>query len=172
MTDPLAWGRRVSPAFRDRVRAIAANLLCVANHLMAGMAFETGYTFSPSKKNAAGSSAIGLIQFMDKTAKALGTTTTALASMTAEQQLDFVEAYFRPYRGRLKNLGDVYMAIFWPAAIGKPDSYVLIDRAKHPTAYAQNKGLDSTGDGKITRGEAYARVAAALAEGLLPGNAA
>jgi len=53
----------------------------------------------------------------------------------------------------LKNLGDVYMAIFSPAAIGKPDSYVLIDRAKQPTAYSQNKGLDSTGDGKITHGE-------------------
>lgn len=40
---------------------------------MAAMAFESGETFSPSIKNAAGSGAVGLIQFMPSTAKALGT---------------------------------------------------------------------------------------------------
>ena len=53
MTDRLAGGRRVSPALRNCARAIAADLLCITNHLMAGMALKTGYTFSPSKKDAA-----------------------------------------------------------------------------------------------------------------------
>jgi hypothetical protein len=57
---------------------------------MAAMAFETGETFSPSIKNKA-SGATGLIQFMRSTAKGSGTTTAALAEMTAVDQLDFVE---------------------------------------------------------------------------------
>src|SRR5205823_1065916 len=53
----LAWGNKVSPAFADRVRQIGANLGVDPNSLMAIMAFETGETFSPSIRNAAGSGA-------------------------------------------------------------------------------------------------------------------
>lgn len=169
----LAWGRKVSDAFRARVQAIAAEFGVPADDLMACMAWESGRTFSPRVRNAAGSGAVGLIQFMPQTAAALGTSPEALAAMTAEDQLEFVRAYFRPNRGRLKNLGDLYMAILWPAAIGQPDDSVLFDKADpaHPARYLQNRGLDWNRDGKITRGEAYARVAAMRDEGLKPENA-
>ena len=34
--------------------------------------------------------------------------------MTAEEQLDYVEEYFKTSKGKLKSLEDVYMAILWP----------------------------------------------------------
>lgn len=166
----LAWGKKVSAEFCQRVREIADSLGTDPNYLMACMAFESGETFSPAIKNAAGSGATGLIQFMPSTAQALGTTTEELASMTAEEQLDYVESYFESKRGRLSSLEDVYMAILWPAAVGKPTDYVLFDRKDpdHPKRYLQNAGLDFNKDGIITKAEAAARVQQKLKKGLSP----
>jgi hypothetical protein len=167
----LAWGLSVSAAFRSSVVAMAAHLLIEdPSWLMACMAFETGETFRPDIRNAAGSGAIGLIQFMPSQALALGTSTEELAHMTAEDQLHYVLGYFEPYTGRLKNLGDVYGAILWPAMIGKPDSHVVFDESdkRHPARYLQNKGLDTDENGFITRGEIVSRIAAKLAKGLAP----
>lgn len=162
----LAWGLKVSAAFRERLFAVAYALQVQPDYLMAAMAFESGETFSPSVKNAAGSGATGLIQFMPATAKRLGTTTAALAKLSAEEQLKWVELYFKPWRGRLHTLADVYMAILWPAAIGKPESMVLWDALLAPTAYRQNAGLDTNKDGVITKAEAAAKVQAKLVKGM------
>jgi hypothetical protein len=169
----LAWGAKVSAAFRDRTVEDCRGLGVDPSWLMACMAFESGGEFRPDARNAAGSGAVGLIQFMPQTAAALGTTTEALAAMTAERQLTYVRRYFWPRQNRLKSLGDLYMAILWPGGIGKPDSHVLFDRndPDHPARYVQNAGLDLDRDGRITRGEACARVEAKLAEGLEPHNA-
>lgn len=166
----LAWGAKVSATFRARVRWMADQLGVPADDIMAAIAWESGRTFDPAVKNMAGSGATGLIQFMPKTAIALGTTTTALARMSPEDQLNYVYKYFLPYKGRLKNLGDLYMAILWPAGVGKPDSFVLWERGKHPTTYRQNMGLDINRDAAITRAEALAKVTGLLAEGRKPGN--
>lgn len=166
----IAWGRKVDSMFREKVIQVAARIGAPVNDLMACMAWETGRTFDPAIKNMAGSGATGLIQFMPATARGLGTTVEDLARMTAVRQLDYVEAYFRPFRGRLHNLGDLYMAILWPAGIGKPDSFVLWDKDRRPTTYRQNAGIDINRDGKITRGEAMTKVGGMLAEGLLPEN--
>jgi Transglycosylase SLT domain len=158
----LVWGAKVSAAFRAKVVEIAKDLGTDPNYLMAAMAFESGETFSPSVKNPK-SSATGLIQFMSSTATDLGTSTAELAKMTAEAQLDYVADYFAPYKGRLKGIEDVYMAIIWPAAIGQPDSYVLFSKpSKH---YKPNSGLDANNDGKVTKEEAAARVKAKLEKG-------
>jgi hypothetical protein len=130
---------------------------------MACMAFETGETFSPSIRNGAGSGATGLIQFMPSTARGLGTSTDALAGMTAVQQLDYVKKYFQSYKGRLKTLEDVYMAILYPAAIGKDKDSTLF--AEGTTAYRQNSGFDANRDGKITPAEVSAKVREKYAKG-------
>lgn len=166
----LAWGLRVSIDFRRRVFDICEALQLEPDHLMACMAFESGETFSASIRNGAGSGATGLIQFMPATARSLGTTVDELARMTPEQQLDYVYAYFKPYRGRLKTLADTYMAILWPAGIGKPDSWALWDSSSRPTTYRQNAGLDANRDGIITKAEAAAKVHDKLLRGLQPGH--
>lgn len=166
----IAWGSKVSPTFKERVLWIADNLGCSANDLMACMAWESAETFRSDIKNAAGSGATGLIQFMPSTARGLGTTTAALAKMTPEDQLRYVYKYFQPYAGRLNNLGDVYMAILWPKGVGKPDHYVLFDRSKSPTTFRQNAGLDVNKDGLVTRAECLVKVNEKLAKGLRDGN--
>src|SRR5690606_35366384 len=85
----LAWGQRVSAEFRERVFEIADQLGMNPDHLMAVMAFETGETFRPDIRNAAGSGATGLIQFMPATARGLATTPDELARLTAARQVDF-----------------------------------------------------------------------------------
>jgi len=169
----LAWGKKVSKPFRDRVVAMGTKLGVDPNYLMACMAFESAKTFSPSIYNAAGSGAVGLIQFMPSTAQALGTTAQALAAMSAVKQLDYVEKYFLPRKGKLKSLEDVYMAILWPAAIGKPNSYVLFAKndPQNPKRYVQNAGLDYNKDGEITKAEAAGKVGKMLEAGLESENA-
>lgn len=166
----LAWGAKVSAIFRDKVRAISSGLATDPNYLMAAIAFETGCSFSASQPNKAGSGAVGLIQFMPRTAIGLGTSCAHLAAMTAEDQLDIVQKYFATYTGKLHSLSDVYMAILWPTAVSKPDDFVLFSRNINPAAYRQNAGLDVNGDGKVTKSEAADKVQAMLAEGLRPGN--
>lgn len=166
----MAWGAKVSPLFRERVWWIADTLGLNPDDLMACMAWESGETFSPSVKNAAGSGATGLIQFMPSTAVSLGTSTAKLAAMTAEDQLNYVYKYFRPFAGRLHNLGDIYMAILWPKGVGQADSYVLWDAGRQPTTFRQNAGLDINKDRKVTRAECLSKIEGKLTKGLLPEN--
>ncbi len=148
------WAGRVTDPI-DKVNKIASDIGVPTSWLMAVIGFETSGTYSTSKKNAAGSGAVGLIQFMPKTAKALGTTTAALAKMTPLQQLDYVDKHFKSYRGKIKTFTDMYMAVLWPTAIGKGDNYVIF--VSGTTNYSQNSGLDTDKDGKITAGEAAAQ---------------
>lgn len=166
---PIAWGAKVSQTFRERVWWIADTLELNPDDLMSCMAWESAGSFRADIKNAAGSGATGLIQFMPATAVGLGTSTAKLARMTPEDQLNYVYKYFRPYAGRLNNLGDIYMAILWPAGVGKPDSYVLWNKATKPTTFRQNAGLDLNKDGNITRGECLAKINEKLTKGLKPG---
>lgn len=159
----LVWGRKVSQVFKDRVEWIASELGFDPNWLMAAMAFESGESFRPDIKNAAGSGATGLIQFMPTTAKNLGTSVQSLSKLTAEDQLKFVYKYFVPYRGRIKSLDDLYMAILWPAAIGKPADYKLFIRGG--VTYRQNAGLDRDKNGYVSKAEAAAAVRAKYERG-------
>lgn len=156
----LIWGNRVSQEFRAEVRKISQEMNMNPNWLMSVMGFETGGTFLPYEKNPR-SSATGLIQFLDSTARDLGTTTRALAAMTAVQQLKYVKDYYVKYgyASRVRNVGDAYMAVLWPAAIGKADSYIMWESTgPYQTEYNRNRELDKNRDGKITRGEALSRV--------------
>lgn len=165
--EKIAWGAKVSDAFKRKVIVISQGLGVSPDFLMACMAFETGETFSTAVKNAAGSGAVGLIQFMPSTAKMLGTSTEALERMTAESQLDYVEKYFKPRRGKLNTLIDVYMAILYPAAIGKPSDYALFERGS--ITYKQNAGFDKDKDGKISLAEISSLVMQKYQKGLKKG---
>lgn len=155
--ETLRWGSKVSQTFKERVIWIGEDLGFDPNWLMDCMAFESAETFRADIRNAAGSGATGLIQFMPSTAQALGTTTDRLAQMAPEDQLNFVWKYFAPYKNKIKNLDDMYMAILWPKAVGKADSYVLFT-GPTSVSYRQNAGLDINKDNKITKAEAAAKV--------------
>jgi hypothetical protein len=170
---PIAWGAvtdaKHGPAFKQKVVAIAGRLGCDPSDLMAVMAFETGESFAPDKRNTV-SGATGLIQFMKATAEGLGTTQEKLAAMTAVEQLDFVERHIRGNsRGLARlTLSDLYMTVLLPSAVGRPESHPLF--VAPSTAYEQNRGLDIDRDGKITKAEATAKVNDKLVKGMKEGR--
>lgn len=139
--------------FLQKVLEISSKLQVDPDDLMAVMAFESW--FDPKLKNPK-STATGLIQIMEFNTARLGTTTAELAQMSGVEQLDYVYKYYEGYTGELENVGDVYMVTFCPKGVGKDDDYVLY--TKGDGNYEVNAGLDSNNDGKITRGEAVARV--------------
>jgi hypothetical protein len=103
--------------------------------------------------------ATGLIQFMPDTALRLGTTNKALYSMTAIDQLHYVYKYFKPWTGKMKSYFDLYLVTFFPAAIGKPDDYVLQTGKLSASLIAkQNPFFDVNKDGKLTVGEIKRRM--------------
>ena len=137
----------------------AANKLGIpVDWLATVISFETAGTFSPTKRNMAGSGAFGLIQFMPSTAKWLLNAPTndeavrrGMAMSFEEQLQKMVIPYLQPHAKRFKLLSDVYLAIFYPVAMGKNADYVI---GTAPGAvYTQNKGFDKTGKGYITRAD-------------------
>jgi len=145
----------LDPSFIEKVNEISGELDINPVHLLAVMKFETGGTFSPTAKNP-GSTAVGLIQFLESTANNLGTTTSALKSMTATEQLDYVKKYFEKIKASNpsfngQDLGDVAMAVIWPKAVGETDNYVLFSRGTD--AYNKNSGLDVNNDGNVIKAE-------------------
>jgi hypothetical protein len=151
-------------AFEAKVKTIAEKLGINPNWIMVVMNNESGLNAQAVNKQSGDNSdpytrspyrATGLIQFMPTTAIWLGTSTQALYRMTNLEQLDYVYLYFKPYIGRLKSYFDLYMITFFPAAMGKPDDYVIqTSKVKASVIAKQNPSLDINKDGKITVGEA------------------
>jgi hypothetical protein len=142
-------------AFQNEVTRLAKKYNLAEDDMYRVMSFETGGTFSPSKKNAAGSGATGLIQFMPGTARGLGTTTSRLADMSRAQQMEYVEKYFDGTKlGKLKNptVEDLYMSIYKPKAVGRGGDYVHARIGSKE--YSQNNGFDVNNDGVFNTSEA------------------
>ena len=146
------------PEFASEVNRLAEKYQVSPAALLAVMQFESG--FSPSIRNAVGSGATGLIQFMPSTARSLGITTDELARMPRAQQMKYVEKYFDQFQSRIMggSVEDLYMAVLWPKAVGQGSGYVLF--AAGTKAYDQNSPLDRNGDGTVTKFEAAASVRA------------
>ena len=126
--------------FATKVADICNQLNIKPNWLMFVMWFES--KLNPQAVNPI-SGATGLIQFMPSTARGLGTTTAALKRMRNVQQLDFVLYYLRPYKGRMKTWVDVYLAVFYPRAMGNPNFVITSDIvARQNKIFDLNKDLD------------------------------
>jgi hypothetical protein len=110
-------------AFVNKVVEISIKLHINPHWLMLVMELETAGTFDPAITNKLGYT--GLIQFGTAAASSIGTTTDRLRQMDGIAQLDYVYAYLKPYKNKMNRMTDVYLAVFFPAAIGKPDGWVL-----------------------------------------------
>ena len=141
------------PDFKKKVDKIAAALGVPANNLMAIMKQESN--LDPAAVNKT-SGATGLIQFMPKTAIALGTTTEELRQMDAVQQMDYVYKYFKMTGVGDGSLGELYTAVFMPKYVGYPKDTVLGQQGApgfSGKVYAQNAPLDRNRDGVITKAD-------------------
>lgn len=127
--------------FIKKVNEISNYLGINPDWLMFTMWFES--KLNPQAVNPI-SGATGLIQFMPSTARSLGVTTDMLRRMNNIQQLDYVLAYLKPYKGKMKSWIDIYLAVFYPSAVGRGDNYVITSDiiAKQNRIFDLNKDLD------------------------------
>lgn len=148
---------KYGPAFLAKVKEISKRLNCDYRDLLGVMNSESG--INAQAKNPHGS-ATGLIQFIESTARSLGTTTAALRNMSPIQQLDYVEkciANSKKMAGFSASdklsAGELYALIFLPARAKRE---VLTQSGEN--YYSANRGLDKNKDGKITKDELAQRV--------------
>ncbi len=136
-----------------RAIQIAKDLNCSNPEALIGIIYaESGG--NPQAVNRS-SRATGLIQFMPRTARGLGTSTNELKNMTTMQQLDFVEKYLQTAKRQAGfrsdeqiSAGQLYALVFMPSA-AKHESGVL---CKHGSgAFRGNSALSSNGSTITTR---------------------
>ena len=146
---------RNQPSFWTELQAIAKRLDTEPAWLLNVMASES--LFNPKARNGLpGQTAAGLLQFVERTAQSMGTTTEVIRRMSPVEQLRLIEKYLMPFRGRLNSLADVYLAVFRGFIVEGGDASVaapLNNSNKERRIYSSNRWLDFDGDGKITRGE-------------------
>lgn len=139
------------------------------DYLAAVLSFESG--FLPWAKNPH-SGALGLIQWVsdasfDATAKKAGmpwVKRSMLPQLTAEEQLPLVFAWYdgKGVKATSSSI-DHYLAVFMPALVGKPTSYVA---AREGTkAYEQNAGFDREGKGYYTVADIGRSIQSVIAKG-------
>jgi len=126
------------------------------NSLLAVMNLESG--LNPKAQNTtypfANGYATGLIQFTPDTAKYLGTSVESLYATNNVGQLEYVKKYFSPFRGKIKSFTDLYLTTFFPAALGKADSYVIeTSKISAQSVAKSNPSFDLDKNGAITVGE-------------------
>ena len=166
-----------SPQFIAELINVGNRLNIDPSFLASVMLSESGFDHTAVNPHGG---ATGLIQFMPSTSANLGTSTEELAAMTDVQQLAYVEKFFRPWAGRIKTPGDLYMATFLPIFVGKPRDYIIGQKDNHNQiagnltyhkVWEYNKGFDSDKDGKITVGDVSGRAngyySAGMSRGML-----
>lgn len=80
--------------------------------------------------------ATGILQWMPRTAYSLGIRNQQLYYLTRTQQLTYVFLYLDQFK-QATSIYEAYLSVFYPAAIGKPDSYIFPS-----IVYTFNPGLD------------------------------
>jgi hypothetical protein len=141
---PAAW--TTDTAFITAVQQVASTLNLSYIDMLSCMHLETGGTFDPAITNSLGYT--GLIQFGGAAATACGTSTAALREMDRPTQCTYVTKYFQVNNLNTKapspRLVDIYLTILWPAAVGKPGSYIIWDSQNPQTskAYYANPAFD------------------------------
>ncbi len=140
-----------TPQKAAAIARVAKNIGVDPNDLAAVISFETGGTFNPAAKNK-GSSATGLIQFMRGSGgtkgKYYGMSRDAFASLSFDEQMEYVEKYFKDRDKRFRqgnernnSVADVYTAV---AGYGYK---------RGTEAYRLNSVWDSNGNGVVEKGE-------------------
>lgn len=148
--------------FLNKVKEVAKNLNCDYKDLLALMNSES----SLNSKAWNGTTAVGLIQFTDKSIEelnrvhGLNLTKEKIAQMSPIEQLDLAEKYLmiaKSYNfapdARL-SAGDLYAITFLP---GRANQEVLCRQGEN--YYKQNKGLDLNNDGVISKQDLENRLA-------------
>lgn len=142
----------VTGDFATELNRVSSKFNVNPSDMLALMRSES--SLNPQAVNAS-TGATGLIQFMPRTARSLGTTTEELRGMTAAQQMQYVEKYFDSVRlPSGASAGRLYAYVFLP---GRANREVLTTRGE--AYYDANIGLDMDRDGNITIADLDVRMA-------------
>lgn len=121
--------------FQKKLEEVAKNLGFQKEWLV--KIIEKESKMNPKAKNSIG--CVGLIQFCPDTPR--GTFKTIgdkkydleeVRNMSAVQQLDLVQEFFKPHASKIKNYEDLYFITFYPYALGKPEHFVIGSEKKDP----------------------------------------
>jgi len=152
--------RRATATELEELERIAAECGFDPDELATIISVESGWR--PDAHNAI--RAGGLIGFLPSTLTRLGWqgTPEAFWQLSIAEQLPYVAKYYQPYCGRIHAQGDLYLATFWPAAVGAPDAAIIAaPGGPHGAVWQQNPGLRGA-DGVITAGSVRAVVRRAM----------
>lgn len=152
----------LSGDFVAKAKQVAQRLNCNYDDLLAVMNSESG--LNPQAVNRT-SGASGLIQFTSVAVKemnkvyGMNLSLVKIRNMSAVEQLDLVEKYFKMTKNRAfssnhrLSAADLYSLCFLP---GRASRDVLTQRGEN--YYSSNRGLDVNGDGKITKSDLAQRI--------------
>lgn len=142
---------KLSPSELQALNDVAGKLGVPPNWLAAVINFETAGTWNPQIKNP-NSSARGLIQFLDATAKRMGYESAldlVTKHPTIESQLRGpVLKYFLGIAPKFKSKQDLWFAVFLPRYRSSPHDTVIYaeDPAKQAVFRRANPGVVTVGD--------------------------
>jgi len=117
-----------------------------------------------------GQTATGLIQFIESTARSLGTSTAALRTMSALQQLPYVERYFQRTLRLTPNAPESYILATYGRAdlVNAPDDLAIdhatSDDPAEAERYRVNSAFDASGKGWISVGDLRASLRRVLTQ--------
>lgn len=137
---PFEWIINIKPyQFICKIREVSDKLGISPSWLMMVIWVECRFNSQAVNKY---SGAFGLIQFLPSTLAGLGYSIHEVKGKYGVWQLEnLVLPYLLKYRGKMNSAYDVYLAVFYPLALGKRDDYVLA--YEHEKAYRYNKILDT-----------------------------
>lgn len=121
----LKWDKLLeNPEFSAKIDKICSNIWANREDLIRVMKVESW--LDPRIVNSQ-TRATWLIQFMPKTAEGLWTTVWKLRAMTALEQLDFVELYFKKnaWGHSLNTIEKLYQVVFYPLSLSKWPEFVF-----------------------------------------------
>lgn len=161
--------KQLTPIQVTALNATAAALGVQPSWLAAVINFETAGTWDPQIRNPL-SSARGLIQFLDATAKGLGFPSAAAlvaSHPTIESQLAGpVLKYFAPYKP-FKTEQEFYLTVFFPKYRKAP-----LDTVIHADNPAAREKFQKANPGIVTVGDYYNKLKSAFTKfhGVSPGK--
>jgi len=134
--------------FYEKLEIIADSLQIQPEFLM--LIIHSESRFNPKAQNKI--KATGLIQFLPKTAKGLKTSVDSIIVMSRVQQLDYIYAYFKPIKGKVTSIEDLYLFTMFPMALNKSDDYVFRTKRISAKKIAKlNYWADLNKDQQITK---------------------
>lgn len=145
----------IRTAFAQKVESISAYLGIHPDWLMQVMWAESKLKSTAANRQGKDKHlvAAGLLQFTTGSGIVKAGKVPSIAhilTMPALTQLDLVKWYFTPYRNKMRSYYDVYAVTFFPAMIGKPDTWVLQTKSLSATTVAKQNPAISKGKPRIT----------------------